>query len=173
MPKKPTFPEPRCWECPQYTVQGKFPYETRYCMGTGRKHGKRFKKSDPQYKVPRWCPKRLSPKICRVYRLRGENERFMEQIRQAELLPPKQESYSVFWHRYEPKPRYEAPISLTAKQFYEQANQEGADSILEHFETEYGDVIEIDDGLRPYFFYCFDFAKLLPVMGFRPARQNR
>lgn len=56
MAKKPTFPEPGCWRCPHYTVQGKFPCETRYCMGTGRKRGKRFKKSDPQYKAPQMVP---------------------------------------------------------------------------------------------------------------------
>ena len=172
MSKKPTFPEPGCWGCSHHMVQGKFPCETRYCMGTGRKRGKRFKKSDPQCKAPRWCPKRLSPKICRVYRLSGENERLMEQMRRAEMRPQKHKNYSVFWHRYEQEPRYESPIFLTAKQFYEQANRERADNILEDFQTEYGDVIEIDDGLQPYYFYCFDFMKLLPTMGLKIFRQT-
>ena len=173
MPKKPTFPEPGCWRCPHYTVQGRFPCETRYCMGAGRKRGKRFKKSDPQYKAPRWCPRRLTPKICRVYRLRGEHERLLEQVRREELTPKRHERYSAFASRYDPKPRYEAPISLTAKQFYELANREGVDELLEEFTTEYGDVIEIDDGLQPYYFYCFAFMKLLPAAGFEAPKQNR
>lgn len=173
MPKKPAFPEPGCWRCPHYTVQGEFPCETRYCMGTGRKRGRRFKKTDPQYKAPKWCPKRLTPKICRVYRLRGEIERLSEEVRREEHRPKKHENYSAFEHRYDPKPRYEAPIALTARQFYELANREGIESILEDFETEYGDVIEIDDGLQPYFFYCFAFAKILPVSNFGLTRQKK
>ena len=173
MPKKPTFPEPGCWRCPHYTVQGKFPCEARYCMGTGRKHGKRFKKADPQYKAPKWCPRRLAPKICRVYRLRGEHERLLEQVRREGSNPKKHESFPTFAFRYDPKPRYEAPISLTARQFYELANREGLESVLEDVEAEYGDVIEIDDGLQPYSFYYYAFARLLPTMGLSLSRQNR
>ena len=173
MPKKPTFSEPGCWSCPHYAVIGQFPCETRLCMGTRRKRGTRFRKSDPQYKPPKWCPRRLTPKTCRVYSLRGEPERLLEQARRVERNPKKHESYAAFEHRYDPEPRYEKAISMTAKQFYEQANQEKLEEILEGYHPECGDVIGIDGGLHPYLFYYYGFARVLPVLSFRPPLQNR
>ena len=68
MLKNIRFFEPSCTECPSYSVQGTFPCETRYCMAKSRK-GKRFKSSDPKFRAPKWCPKRLPSRVCRLYRL--------------------------------------------------------------------------------------------------------
>ena len=73
--KKPTFPEPLCSTCPHHTILGNAIFGTRVCMGVKSKKGKRFRSSDPKYKPPKWCPKRISPRICRIYRLAARSRR--------------------------------------------------------------------------------------------------
>lgn len=163
--KKPTFPEPGCWECPAHAVAGKFPVETRYCMAKSRA-GRRMRASDPVKKPPKWCPKRLKQKICRIYRLRGEGERALERLRAERADFSTTAGYSAMPHRYASSPVLEMQISLTARQMYEQLNEVGADEILEGFKVELGDIVELDDGLRPYAFFCFTASSVVPALGF-------
>ena len=37
-------------------------------------------------------------------------------------------------------------------------------------ELEYGEVIEIDDGLKPYYFYYLNYGKVIPLYSFYRAR---
>lgn len=172
MLKKVKFPEYGCWECPSYSVQGKFPCETRYCMAKSKK-GKRFKNSDPKYKPPKWCPRRLPARICRVYRLR-EEARELEFLRREDTDLKKLTYFSAQGFHYDPEPKLEQEISLTAKQFYQKANEDGAEGILDTDDLEPGDLFEIDDGLKSYFFYYFSFATILPssVFGLERKREN-
>lgn len=53
-----------CAECTFLTCQG---FE-RYCGGFPEKRKpKRFWKTDPQWKAPKWCPRRKTPAVYRVY----------------------------------------------------------------------------------------------------------
>lgn len=57
-----------CAECTFLTCQG---FE-RYCGGFPEKRKpKRFWKTDPQWKAPKWCPRRKTPAVYRVYHYRG------------------------------------------------------------------------------------------------------
>ena len=51
----------------------------RYCNGFPKKRkSKRFRKSDPKYKPPKWCPRLTSPPVCRVYGFVDEKSEFLE-----------------------------------------------------------------------------------------------
>jgi hypothetical protein len=169
--KKPTFPEPLCSTCPHHTILGNAIFGTRVCMGVKSKKGKRFRSSDPKYKPPKWCPKRISPRICRIYRLGSEEQALMEADSRQRYDPQTLDWYPLIAHRYAPTPRLEFPISMSPKEFYEQAQRDLVDSVLEGVCLEYGDVIEIDDGLRPYYFYYYDSTHLFPTLGLETVRQ--
>jgi hypothetical protein len=60
------------------------------------------------------------------------------------------------------KPRAELPLGKTAKQFYLAAQEEPLSNILP-VEVETGEIIEIGDGLQPYYFYLLDYATVIPL----------
>ena len=49
--------------------------------------------------------------------------------------------------------RRELPISMNAKQFFKAAQSELLEDLLPDLDVSPGEVIEIDDGLQPYYFY--------------------
>lgn len=159
--KKVRFFEPSCTECPSYSAWGDFPCETRYCMAKGRK-GKRFKAHDPKFRAPKWCPKRLPSRVCRVYRLKDE-EVSLEWARRAVFNPNELTYYPAAGYRYDPEPKLEKNIGYTVRQFYERVNEDGPEYILDELGLEFGDLFELDDGLRPYYFYYFGPGVVLPA----------
>lgn len=169
--RKPTFPELPCYACQHYTMLGDKIFGTRACMGVKSKKGKRFRKSDPKYKPPKWCPRRLSVKVCRIYRLADEEYALLEENRRQSLDVRGLDSYPLLAHRYDPVPRLEFSIGMSAKQFYQQAMEEPVSEIFQDVELEYGDVIEIDDGLKPYYFYYYNFSHLIPTWGLERTRK--
>ena len=59
-----SFAEPGCIGCDAHLDFGL----SRYCAGfKNKKRRKAFRKSDPAYKAPKWCPKRKSPCEYRIY----------------------------------------------------------------------------------------------------------
>lgn len=170
MLKKVRFFEPSCTECPSYSVQGDFPCETRYCMAKSRK-GKRFKASDPQLRVPKWCPKRLPSRVCRVYRLKDE-EQSLERARRAVADPKELTYYPASGYRYDTEPKLEKRIGYTVRQFYEWVNRAGPEDVLDDDDLEFGDIFELDDGLKPYYFYYFGPGVVLPAFASDMSRQE-
>lgn len=59
---------------------------------------------------------------------------------------------------------------MTAKQFFEAAQLEGVHRILPDASAAPGEVIEIDDGLKPYYFYCVDSYTAIPLFSFDRSR---
>ena len=104
MPKKYSFPELGCSSCEHLQRVGGVLCETRYCGGfPKKKKPRRFRSSDPKYKAPKWCPRRLPTPVCRIYGFADEQSRSIE--------------------------------------------------ILSEHDIGLGEVVEIDDGLKPYYFY--------------------
>lgn len=63
----------------------------------------------------------------------------------------------------------ETTSEMTARQFYQAVSRHR--NIVETVEDiEIGDIIEIDDGIRPYFFYCYDYATVVEAIGFRKEK---
>ena len=68
-------------------------------------------------------------------------------------------------HHY--KLRTEIPLGMTAKEFFMATVKEYLENILpSQAEVKAGEIIEIDDGFRPYCFYVESFASVTPLISF-------
>ena len=166
MSKKYTFPVPGCGQCQYYQIVGRGLCETRYCAGFKRKKPRRFRSSDPISKAPKWCPQRIDPPVCRIHGFKDERSEYMDFLRRAEYRSGQMKTISPAPFHY--KLRTEISLGLTAKQFFD-ASQEGPLCNVMPEEVSDGEIIEIDDGLRPYYFYILDFSTVLPLPYYRPA----
>ena len=63
------------------------------------------------------------------------------------------------------KSREELALGKTAKQFYDAVQSEPLSDVLP-VEVHSGEIIEIDDGLQPYYFYVLDYASVIPLSYF-------
>lgn len=142
-----SFAEPGCIGCDAHLDFGL----SRYCAGfKNKKRRKAFRKSDPAYKAPKWCPKRKSPCEYRIYSYADAQaaalaRAFAEEESSRELVFP-------IAHRY--RLRAEGKTGLTPALFFENANSPDEMPLLEGEEIGQGDVVEIDTGLAQFFFYC-------------------
>lgn len=172
----PTIPiyKPRCDNCPYYgrhtesvprKVQGAFlKVGSRYC--TGGKRIKVFKPRDPKVYVPAWCPRRKSPAELRVYCFKDNNAWFLNYLLNRDDAP-----YSPCGHEY--AVRYESHTEVTARDFYELIQQKTIAEILGIL-VKTGEIIEIDDGLRPYYFYVSEYGtNILTHFDREQARKNK
>lgn len=155
--KKHTFPVPGCHSCPCYKVVGGI---TRYCAGFKGRKPKRFRSSDPQFKAPRWCPRRISPPVCRVYGFADERSEYIELMWRMEYESGRSQFLSPTPSHY--KLRIELPLGKTARQLFDATQEESLDNILPE-KVHNGEVIEIDDGLQAYYFYILDYATIIPL----------
>ena len=74
MNKTRSFSEPGCIGCEAHLNFGL----SRYCAGfKNKKRRKAFRKSDPAYKAPKWCPKRKDPCEYRIYSYADERAAVM------------------------------------------------------------------------------------------------
>ena len=174
MPKKYSFPELGCSSCEHLQRVGGVLCETRYCGGfPKRRNPKRFRASDPKVKAPQWCPRRFSKPVCRIYGFADEMSEYMDRcerfvdeksddpLRGADYISPPSYRYKL---------RLELPLGMKAKAFYDEVKDGNIDIVLSDANLQLGEVIEIDDGLKPYYFYCLSWSKLVPVMYFDCAR---
>lgn len=160
MRKNPTFSAPSCLTCQYRLVIGDFTSETRYCTGFKKKRPRRFRRSDPKIKPPKWCPRRLSPPVCRIYGFVDKNSELMEFMLRNDLgyIHPLPRHYKL---------RMEVPLGMTAKEFFVETQKEYLENILPpEVQAKAGEIIEIDDGFRPYCFYVDSFASVTPLAYF-------
>ena len=150
------FVEPTCSRCEGHKDRG---YSSRYCEG-GKKP-RRFRPSDPKIKAPLWCPKRNSPPIVRVYGFKDDNSMYLD-YRFNENADP------VLMSPHHYKVVYETTGFINAKDFYERANSESLNDEI-GFEIKKRNVVEIDDGLYPYYFYCKGFLQFAKVVFYLPV----
>lgn len=173
--EKCSFPGPYCPGCQYHQTVGEAVGQTRYCNGfPKRRKSKRFKRSDPKYKPPKWCPRLISPPVCRVYGFVNSEAAVTDWLLNREATAAKsgneQEAYrSVSEYRY--KLRCELSLGLTAKQFYAAMLSDVSTCVTSKIrnQVEYGEIIEIDDGLKPYYFY-FDSFRVIPLLHFDRSR---
>ncbi len=173
--QKYTFPGPTCPGCQYHQSVGDGLLQTRYCNGFDKKRkSKRFMRSDPKYKPPKWCPRLISPPVCRVYGFVNSEAAVTDWLLNREATAAKsgneQEAYrSVSEYRY--KLRCELSLGLTAKQFYAAMLSDVSTCVTSKIrnQVEYGEIIEIDDGLKPYYFY-FDSFRVIPLLHFDRSR---
>lgn len=173
MPTMPIY-KPRCDTCPYYgrhtepvprKVQGAFlKVGSRYC--TGGKRIKVFKPRDPKVYVPSWCPRRKSPAELRVYCFKNSNSWFLHYLLERDGVHslPSGCDYAV---------RYEDHTEVTAHDFYELIQQKTITEIL-GVQVRTGEIIEIDDGLKAYYFYAGEYGtNILTHFDRERARKNK
>ena len=167
--QKYTFPEENCWNCQFYQKVGSLASETRYCHGFKRKKARRFRSNDPLIKAPKWCPRRISPPICRIYGFKDERSEYMEGLFRRDYDKDKYASPSPQHYA----PRQEISLGLTAKRFYDEVQNHPLHEVLPpDADVKDGEIIEIDDGLKPYYFYVQSFGIVIPLRSFQMDKRK-
>lgn len=166
--------KPRCSECPCYgyhsdpvpkKIAGAYlKVGSRYC--TGGKRARVFKPSDPKRAVPSWCPRRKAPAELRVYCFKDITAWHFNYLyeKRGNVNIPSAFEYAV---------RHESSTGLTAKEFYDLTQQKLLKDIL-GFRVSTNEILEIDDGLKPYFFLIRENGiEILYFFDGKRARQNK
>ena len=148
--KTPAFSQSSCWECPSLQ-QARSSYESSYCTGFPGKKQKRFSKVGPKRKIPDWCPKRISPPACRIYGFINDEEAIMEFMLNHGSSTFEQGIAFPSERRYKLRGSY--PLAMTAKELYETMQLKPISSIFPDEEFAFGELIEIDDGIKSHCFY--------------------
>lgn len=161
MTTKQMFPVPMCSSCPHYQMSKEL---NQYCSGFKRRKPRRFKKSDPKFKVPNWCPRKISPPIYRIYGFKDEQCECMEIFRRIEYEMGK--SKHIFPSKLHYQIRKEIHLGMTAKQFYDTVQKEPFYKVFPE-KFDFGEIIEIDDGLQLYCFYIMDSCSVIPLPYFQ------
>jgi len=169
MPKNYSFPSPACRNCEFYKDVGPITGETRYCGGFKRRKPKRFLKSDPRIKPPKWCPRRLSPQICRVYGFKDSFCEYRDMLSRLAYANGEYKTVVPLESHY--KLKAEIPLGKSAKDFFKDVQEHPLREIVPDIELQPGEIIEIDDGLRPYYFYNYDEYTIIPLPFFRIQNQ--
>lgn len=152
--------QPKCTFCPYYhrhaeacgkKLKGVYlrPF-SRYC--TGGKRPKVFKTRDPKERVPTWCPRRLSPCIARVYHYKNPETVFLQNLLHPSGSVPviSATNYAVC---------YETRVDITAAEFQKEISILNLSERL-GFSPHHDEVLELADGLHPYFFHLDDELRL-------------
>lgn len=146
MNKTRSFSEPGCIGCEAHLNFGL----SRYCAGfKNKKRRKAFRKSDPAYKAPKWCPKRKDPCEYRIYTYADERAAVMARMFEEDSIGGRD---IVFPSAFRYRLRAEGRTGLSPKAFYENANAGDDPSPLLDESVQTGDVVEIDTGLAQFFF---------------------
>ena len=169
--------KPACYECQhdfRYTDvipmkrQGVMMHmNERFCLG-GKK-ARLFKKRDPVFDVPGWCPRRKDPCELRLYGFKSSSEELLHyelcQSIGTEMSP--NESECALLHK--------GFTTLSPCDFWERCKTmpNPVEGILERTIEKY-QVLEIDDGLKPVFFLKTGRGfKLLYSFNAEIARKNK
>ena len=123
---------------------------SRYC--TGGKRPRVFKPKDPKEKVPAWCPRKITPCAARVYHYKNPDTELLQSLLRQRGMEPyvSATDYAVC---------YESHTDISAEEFQNEVCFLNLSDRL-GFPLHPWEVLEIDDGLYPYFFYLDDKLRL-------------
>lgn len=161
------FYQPNCFTCPALKKATSL-FQNSYCTGFPGKKEKRFPKDIPKRKVPNWCPKHISPPECRIYGFVDEDAALMEYTLRRYSSSLNDGFAYTYEHRYKLRCTY--PLHMTAKEFYEALQQSDVSTIFPDYEFEFGEIVEIDDGLKPYCFYYAAEKGFVLTLNFRSEK---
>ncbi len=158
---KPKFYVPSCAMCPEMKKVGPAGYENRYCTGFPGKKQKRLPKNGLKKSVASWCPKQISPPACRVLGFVDEDSAMMEYVLNSNIREEKKDC--IFPSAWKYKLRCTYPLEMRAKQFYEELQCRTMFSIFPDLDFSFGEILEIDDGHKPYYFYYVGDGRFIPA----------
>lgn len=121
-------------------------YGQQYCRG-GKKL-RMFRPRDPKVYPPAWCPRRKDPAEYRVYSYMNAMVWYHRRLFKEAGSPftPSGYEYAL---------RAEGSTGMAPAAFQKAVKGQPPSELL-GIPIYMGDVIEIDDGLRPYFFFAMD-----------------
>lgn len=119
------------------------PFE-HYCLGC--KRPRLFRTKDPKQRVPAWCPRRKNPCELRIYGFKNADTWMLHE----QLCKSVGKEISPTPHRY--AVRHEQTIPFSPYDFWRRC-ESGPESELLPVSVALHEVVEIDDGVRPAFFY--------------------
>ena len=155
------FYVPSCAMCPAMKKVGPVGHEIRYCTGFPGKKQKRLPKNSLKKGVASWCPKQISPPACRVLGFVDEDTAMLEYMLNSEKYAAGQDvAFPSVWHY---KQRCTYPLNMGAKQFYEELQYKPILSIFPGLCFTFGEILEIDDGHKPYYFYYAGDGRFIPA----------
>lgn len=85
-----------------------------------------------------------------------------------ERFDPKHDQY-IYLSSHHYKLRLETSLGINARTFYERVSHGDLDDFLMEADLSLGEVVEINDGLHPYFFYCLSWSRFVPAPTFDPS----
>lgn len=136
----------------------------RFCLAG--KRARKFGRRDPKIYVPDWCPKRKRPSEVRIYCFKDTDGWMMHERLCHDLgqdIIPDARRYAV---------EYELHTDLTPREFAKRCRWE-SDAELLGAAVHRHHVVEIDDGIRPAFFYKTEKGyELLALFDAAAARKN-
>lgn len=136
----------------------------RFCLG-GKKP-RRFGRGDPKIYVPSWCPKRKVPCELRIYGFKSTEQWMMHYNLCSSMgrdILPEARRYAV---------EFELHTDLTPREFAKRCNDE-PDAETLHVAVHRHYVVEIDDGIKPAFFYKTEHGyQHLALFDAATARKN-
>lgn len=114
---------------------------------TGGKRARRFKKSDPKIHVPAWCPKRKTPCEVRIYGPKSVQDWLLQcAFHDDGISDPSAHRYAM---------RTQGTTELSSYEFWKRCEEEPVAEWFP-FKLKQFEVLEIDDGLNPTYFYYVD-----------------
>ena len=163
--KQRSFSEPGCIGCEAHLDFGL----SRYCAGfQNKKRRKPFRKSDPLYKAPKWCPKRKVPCEYRIYRYADEQSAVLARLMQD----AKREKDFVFPLAHHYQLCAEGHTGLSPQAFFEQANDMESDCLLGEEELHHRRRGGDRHGPRTVFLLLRRAVRFPPGVLRRPAHPN-
>ncbi len=171
---KSTIRRFQCVKCPCHRIHtGAEPakaggvflrFGDRYCTG-GRK-ARRFRPGDPKVYPPSWCPRKKDPVEYRIYAFKDSSAWFLHYCLQTRGID---EAPSGFAYAL----RAEGYVDCSASGFLSETERRTPSDVL-GVPVCCGEVIEIDDGLKPYFFQASENGvSVVPFFNAETARQNQ
>lgn len=116
-----------------------------YC--TGGKRARRFKRGDPKTRTPDWCPRRKTPCEVRIYGPKSTNDWLLHNALS--------DGSNAFPVAYRYAVRMKGTTELSPYEFWRRCQEEPVRSWFP-FKMKQYEVLEIDDGLKPVYFYYVD-----------------
>lgn len=64
-------------------------------------------------------------------------------------------------------------LGINARTFYERSSHSDLGDFLMEADVSCGEIVEIDDGLHPYHFYCLGWNRFVLAPSFNPSRVQK
>ncbi len=165
------FPSPNCATCSAMTKTGPAGYETRYCTGFRGNKKKRLPKAGLKRSVAPWCPKVMTPPVCNILGFQNANHEMMEYMMHFDILTSGKDKAFPTERRY--KLRCTVALGMNARMFWDEVHIKPLSTLLPDTALAFGEIVEIDDGFKAYYFYYAGEGCFLPAPLFDGSKVAR